>query len=434
MSFLRNYLTYNSGNECPDEFHMWVALSLLSSTVGPKVYVDRGYFTIYTNLYVTLVGLQGSRKTTAKDIGFDLIRDALGTEHQHSSECESKEFICKHLANPLQQKSYKDPAGKQHLYTPYSIYATELKNFLSINPVVMVDFLTTIYDRTGKIYEGKTKNKGEDKIVSPFINFLACETPEWLSARLKETVISGGFCRRMIFVYSTEAKAPVAFPKKTPEAVEAYRACVAWLREIKDVQGEFTWGEGTKEWFEQWYNKHKAQKHTNSFMEGWASSKDAQLLKVAMGVSLSESKMKVLELNHFLLSLEIIDRLEVNLPTLIASIGRNELAQPTMKILDIIKANNGIVAEKVVRRDTLNVFNGSEFMSAIYHLTSTDQLIKRKMRMKGETVDREYLMLPEISQQIDRKMADLNKPVSAASSAPPPSPLPADKSKKDSSP
>lgn len=388
MSFLRHYINYNSGNECPDNFHIWTALSILSSTVGAKVKIDRSYFTIYTNLFVCLVGLQGSRKTTAKDIGFDLLKEAI-PDVQVSSECESKEFITKYLADPKRHRKYKTKDGKEVTYTPYSIFATELKNFLAMNQVSMVDFLTAIYDRTGKQYESKTKNKGEDSIPSPFVNFLACETPEWLAARLKDSVISGGFCRRMVFVYETNAKPPIAFPQITPDGVESRKYCLNWLRKIKDVEGVFQWGPGTAEWFINWYNETKAKKQNNPFMEGWYSSKDAQLLKVAMLVALSEDTELTLQLNHLQYALAIIDNLEVNLPKLVSTIGRNELAIPTGRLLDVV-TQHGKIPEKTLQGLMYNDMTPMEFLSVLNHLKNTEQLVVCRLNING--VERSYVM------------------------------------------
>src|SRR5947207_6720036 len=72
QSFIHSYLEYNANNECPVEYHIWSALVVLAATTQRRVFLRHGYFDIHPNLYVTLVGKQGFRKSTAKDIAREL--------------------------------------------------------------------------------------------------------------------------------------------------------------------------------------------------------------------------------------------------------------------------------------------------------------------------------------------------------------------------
>lgn len=74
MSFLTDYLTYTSGNEAPKLFHVWSGLSVLSSLVSRRVWLQQGIFTWYPNLYVVMVGEPGNGKSTALDIAKAVIR------------------------------------------------------------------------------------------------------------------------------------------------------------------------------------------------------------------------------------------------------------------------------------------------------------------------------------------------------------------------
>jgi hypothetical protein len=420
MSFLQNYLTYNSGNECPEEYHLWSALVVLANVVSRRVYLDMEYFQITPNLYVTLVGTQGNRKTVAKDIAYDMLREVC-PDIPVSAESESKEAITQYMAKPEQARHYVDPTkGERVEYHPYGIFATELKNFLSINQIVMVDFLTTIYDR--KFYDVKTKNKGVDIIKNPCVNFLACETPEWIIARLKESVISGGFCRRMIFVYSTGQRKRIAFPKITDEQRAAFESCKQWLRDIKDIQGVVTFDDEARTFYEDWYNNIKFP--DDPFMRGWFESKHVQMLKVAILVMVSETKELILRLRHIQVALEFINGLEKNLPKLGESVGRNELALPTNKIVDIVANAGGAMLERQVQALMMRDLNGVEFMSAIHSLVGMEKLVKLKLRDPKTNIEKMWLLTPE-------KALTVKERAGSVLSSPTPSASPAGTSKKD---
>ena len=67
MSYIKDFLHYTSGNECPEPYRLWSGLSLLASVLGRKVWTFHGRFQIFPSLYVVLVGDAGSGKSTAKN-------------------------------------------------------------------------------------------------------------------------------------------------------------------------------------------------------------------------------------------------------------------------------------------------------------------------------------------------------------------------------
>jgi len=74
MSFLHDYHIFTSGNEAPQIFHRWAALSCLSHAVGRKVWVQWGILgNVYPHLYLIFVGDPGSKKSTAMNIAKNLI-------------------------------------------------------------------------------------------------------------------------------------------------------------------------------------------------------------------------------------------------------------------------------------------------------------------------------------------------------------------------
>ncbi len=200
MAFLKDYLFYNEQNECPRDYHIWSALVILAAAAGRRVYWRRGYSDMHPMLYVTLVGKMGTRKSTAKDIAMDLFCEAL-PDVPLGSATQSKEQIVQFLASPECMRAM-NINGEPIEYRPMMFFVNELKNWLAYNPGGMIAFLTDIYDR--KYFDAGTIKRGLEKIVNPCINILACETPEWIIDQLKLKIISGGFQRRMLYVYKTD--------------------------------------------------------------------------------------------------------------------------------------------------------------------------------------------------------------------------------------
>src|SRR6266516_8045818 len=73
-NFIQDFLEYNDGNECPKPFVLWTAYGILSAAIGHKVWHFQGdYFFIRCDTYILLVGESGDKKTSAMDLGLDLL-------------------------------------------------------------------------------------------------------------------------------------------------------------------------------------------------------------------------------------------------------------------------------------------------------------------------------------------------------------------------
>lgn len=172
QNYLRDYVHYNSGNECPAQYHVWCALSLLGAILGRKVWVMHGdYFQVYGNLYVCLVGDAGSGKSTAKNTPKKII-NKIFPEYLVSASFQSHQDIIDQMCNAV-PTTWEDKDGempyaiKGHIYGFTSFYAVcnELASLLSTDKKGMVEFLVDIYDEnefsTG--FKGQRRQNPESK-------------------------------------------------------------------------------------------------------------------------------------------------------------------------------------------------------------------------------------------------------------------------------
>src|SRR3990167_6116197 len=73
-NWLASYLEYTSEQESPTEFHLWTSMAILSATLGRHVWIDRGYYTTFPNLFIILVaGSAKCRKSVSTHMGLDLL-------------------------------------------------------------------------------------------------------------------------------------------------------------------------------------------------------------------------------------------------------------------------------------------------------------------------------------------------------------------------
>lgn len=369
MPFLKDYLYFNSGNEAPENYHIWSSLALISSVVSRKVYMDWTQSRVYPNLYICLVGRQGSRKSTAKDIARDILEDHF-PEIPCGADVTSSQAITKRLADSDCTVAFTDEFGASVEIHPCSFFINELKHFLGISPQNMLEFLTDIYDR--KFIKTDYKNSGMDIIPNPYIVMLACETPEWILSKLKTEIISGGFARRLIPVFESKKRCNIPEPFMDEDMAKAKVRVVETLKKAKGLVGPMSWEPEAKKFYDEWYMGLKNP--DDPLMEGFYSSKHTQILKVAMLLTAVEYNDRVLRKEIIEVSMALVERIEPGMCLLYKGAGRNELAQPTERLLTWVTSRGGIVSEKEFRLTADRDMNPREAYSVMQHLQQTDQI------------------------------------------------------------
>lgn len=396
MSFLRNFSTWTSGTEVPENYLFWAGISSVSACLASRVWTRMGRFTIYPNVYIIFLGPPGNGKTVAKDLALKIVREVGGIKM--SAEAQTKEALCKFMREEcIQTYTYN---GAVIPCTPISIYLTEFSHFLGPNSSHMLDFLTTIWDRTGDVYDARTKNKGDDILPSPYVNLLACTTPDWIRTYLKSDIITGGFSRRAIFVNepANDDGKRIPRPEWTAEQTAARNAAIEYGRTLATLVGELAWSGPAVDFWDTWYTTRVIPQDPDT--RGYHKSKPALLLKVATIVALSERPELRIDREHMETALAILDSTEATLSRVFQGIGRNELNGVASKLLDNIKdfgkrteyELNGkhsaavMLPEAVLKGMMFRDGTGSEYNEVISHLTAIGKIEKRGLppRVAGQ--------------------------------------------------
>lgn len=364
MSFIRDYALYSSGVESPSHYHTWCALSVLGTWLSKKVWTDMGYFKVYPNMYILLVGDPGIKKSTAMNIAKKLVLEV--GERQVSPASITKEALMQYLGaekSPCKfsfdiESNMIDPLTGQGTITTetrqiahISIFANELVNLLNAggNPVGMIDLLTDIWDQDP--YVNVTKNKGSDLIKGPFVHLLGCLTPETMEALLFQKFISGGFSRRCIYTYADQNERPVPLPSITQEQGEAWLRCKQRGKVLLDWCGEYQWSpEFKNDLWVPWYreNFQRCQSEEKSFLKRFLQSLPEYLLKVMMLVTASESDTRLLTPQAFFAAKAILEPVQETLPRIFEFAGRNELNPIAGGLLRMLQAKNEVMKMKTI--------------------------------------------------------------------------------------
>jgi hypothetical protein len=344
MSFLRNYLDYATNNEAPEMFHVWSAYACLSAAVGRRVWLPFGDHAIFPNIYVMLVGNAGNGKSYALQKAKRLLAELENVPISRS--IETPEGLWRFMggdpsANPPVPSPVayvtRWPDGQLREVHPMTIIANEFVNFISLNQQAWTNALNDIYDEDR--YEYRTKNKGEDILIGPYIVLLGALTTDISIDLQKAKIIASGFARRTIFQYGERKwNDPHPFPAYSQANEESRKAAIAHAKSLSKLNGAFRLTDAAVQWWIKWYTAHSAlvPKQTMQ-VQSWFTSKPVQLQKIAMLTALSEQHDLVLDVPYFECALAYLEIMEKNLYKIFGGVGRNELAAVAMSIYSYIE-------------------------------------------------------------------------------------------------
>jgi hypothetical protein len=393
---LQDFWTYCQCYEITRNQALWSALGLLGAVINRKVYIMHGDLKFHCNNYICLVSEAGTGKSTSADLAAKLCRRVF-PEYPIGPSQQSREAIVEFMSkNDDCKNNYVNEKGQSQELRVYLFFINELKNFVSYNPAGMVSFLTDIYDRS--YFDAGTIKRGLETIPNPAINILACETSEWLINNFRQSIMSGGIGRRMLFVNEVELPPIVPRPHITPAAKAAIERVDAHLHKLRALVGEMKWDPKTYDLWDKWYADNKNNLPDNPIMRGYKRTKHVHVLKVCMQLAAASYEPKlILTPDLFQEVLAMFESIEEHMPKLFIASGRSEFARPKQQIFDMLERTCPM-EEHTIRTALDTDVSPMEQVCLLRHLVETKQLIKNTPN--GKTL----YYLPSVYEELVKKL------------------------------
>ena len=339
--WLTSYCEFTSEQESPSMFHLWMGLSVLASTLGRKCYIDRGYYTLFPNLYIVLVGGSArAKKTTAINIGYDIYRDAFPDACLISQKITPEALI-----GVLTGNTGTSSGG--------TIVSDELSVFLgnSNKDATLIQLLTKLYD-CGSRFDYHTLIRGREVVQNVYMNMVGGTTPDWIKASLPAHAIGGGFTSRVVFIYQFGPEKLVPFPHLTEAQKKLRLLLIEDLREISKIEGMYELSKDAHDWYEEWYCKvlSKTSMDGESALDGYYGRKHDTLLKVGMCVSASHSSNLLMEKEDLKVGLTAMDENEKFLPQIMKSVMETLVGEEKGKVYRIIDRRGSVAYYDLLRQ------------------------------------------------------------------------------------
>lgn len=346
--FLDVYLRFTSGQESPVIFHRWAAISITAAMIGRKLWMNRGYYILFPNHYIFLVGASGKeKKDTVCDIGVDLMKLCPNCASFFPGQISGSALL-----GHLHQLGNRKADDGTRLDASLYIVAPEFSAFVGQHPMnePTIVNLTALY-KSPDLWPYITRKHGEEHLRNVCINMLSGSNIKWLRNAIPESAIGGGFTGRNIIVFSDADPQRIANPKPPPDEKQIRSALVYDLSAIGMMHGEMKATETAQEFMVHWYEKSGAMDYSDEDVLGpYLERKMDHVWKLAMILSTMDDGQKVVDVTHCRRALEYLEQLEGGARIVLTAIEASEDSLVTKKILEVIRRAGKISRVTLQRR------------------------------------------------------------------------------------
>lgn len=387
-NFISAYENYCQYSEAPAIFHRWTAVSIIAGALQRKVWVDQKFFQWTPNFYIIFVAPPGivSKSTTAS-IGMNLLRKV------HDVNFGPASVTWQALTQSLSNSCREIPDGEGG-YLPMScitISSSEFGTFLNPADKEMVDVMVDLWDGQIGVWEKATKTQGNDTIINPWINLVACTTPAWISGNFPDYMIGGGFTSRCMFVYAEEKRKLVAYPgyQEFEDFSHTAQRLIEDLEQISLMVGEYRLSPEALEWGEEWYKNHYEREEKLLDKErfgGYLARKQTHIHKTAIVLAAAESNELIIQKSHLVEAEKMVTELEAHMPKVFGLIGRSQDAK-FVEAVKIFIEKNPIIDKSVLVHHLMQTMGLDEINRGLDALIAAGQI---KQQVAGSRLILQY--------------------------------------------
>lgn len=348
--------------------YFWCGVSAVAGALRRKIWLDQGYFKWHPNFYIILVAPPGIvSKSTTTNTALKLLRKVPGVKFG-PDVCTMQALV---TAFAEASETF-ELNGVHYPMSALTLESSEFGTLLNPHDKDMVDLMVSLWDGKEGTFEKKTKHSGNDSVVNPWINLIACTTPAWIAGNFPEYMIGGGFTSRCVFVYADKKAKLVAYPgMHVPKNMDEFEEkLVADLSDISCLSGPVTMTPAALRWGEAWYAKHYSQKPVNLDDErfgGYLARKQTHMHKLAMVLSASMGSDLTITDEFLSIADTMLTDLEPDMAMVFSKIGKSETSVYADRLVEFVTKRGSAPFPEVYRyvhqyfpsmRDFEDVFAG----------------------------------------------------------------------------
>jgi len=349
--FFDRYLTYTEHSEAPLAYHLFCALVGIGVTVNRRVWFNMGYYKLFPNLGIILLGPSGIKKTSAANIIIDMLA-FLELSKIYSEKLTPEQLV---------------EAMKEHAQG--IIYAPEMAVFLGRQRYMegIVPLITRFMD-CPDVWSSETIGRGKTTLHDIAISSLMCSTADWFINNTDESVVGGGFIARNILVVQEDS--PRSEPIPRPGDPKARERLIYEIQSVHEITGEISFDQAGYRAYNEWYNVHKraTKAAEHEILATYYQRKPDHAKRIAICLHLTEHHNLSLCLSCFTRAVEILDWIERFIPALLRQMFKTSSGHSADLVLTAIRNAGGVIDHSDLLRRLQHRLNGAELKPIIQSL------------------------------------------------------------------
>jgi uncharacterized protein DUF3987 len=350
--FYDRYCTYTDHSEAPLAYHLFCALVGIGVTVNRRVWFNMGYYNLFPNLGVILLGPSGIKKTTAANIIIEML------QFLELSKIYSEKLTPEQLVEAMKEHA-------QGL-----IFAPEMAVFLGRQRYMegIVPLITRLMD-CPSVWSSETIGRGKTTLHDIAVSTIMCSTADWFINNTTEDIVGGGFIARHILVVQNDSPRSEAIPR--PGDPKLKERLIYDIGEVHTIQGEIFLDAQTEKAYRDWYNtshKHELKNVEHEILATYFQRKPDHAKRVAICLHLAEHATLTLCLSCFTRAVEILDWIERFIPGLLRQMFKTSSGHSADLVLQAIRNAGGVVDHSELLRRLQHRLNGAELKPIISSL------------------------------------------------------------------
>lgn len=352
--WINEYLQWiEQTSESPKAYHYWSAATVVAGACKRNVWVNRGDFNLFPNLYTVLVGHTGLGKGRGINPAVSILRDS-GVANIMSDKLTIQYILEKisdrgHVAANM---TLAPAAGGQISFSLDSscfISAPELEDLLTTSDAMPP--LKELWESKDGTFEYGTRGKGLVKISKPCPTLLGGCTPSQISFLFPTKSVGGGFVRRCNFVYEAERDKLIPWPMERNVNDPIRASLVNDLRHIAQLKGIFSFDPHARKIFEEYYNNTHGDEFADEATASYETSRPYHALKLAMALTVSRFDTMIINFLDMSHAIQMVNKCTEDLKRVFRSVGDSDLAVVMDKVIRYIEIKGKLMY--VTRQDLM---------------------------------------------------------------------------------
>lgn len=361
---------YGAVAESPESYHFWSAATTIAAALKRHVWVSRGTYRLFPNLYTILVGKPGLGKGAALIPAMNVLKESKAA-HILSGRI-TIEWVLERLA-----KGFSGPVpvaggnGSMTLGTESAaiLFSPEFNVFVTASAHTL-KILTDLWDSREGIWDYGTRHSGEYSINEPCVTLLAGCTPDSLIELLPSASVSGGFSRRVNFIYAADTNQLIPWPT---ENLPVHDGLWKDLRSISLLYGKFKWEPAATHLFEDYYRKTRGNMadFKDEATAGYETSMFAHAIKLAMILSVSRGDDLTISVEDWKEAEKRIDACSQTVKRVFRATGSSNYATVTDRFIRYLEVR-GVASRQDVLANNWQHMNAQDLDMVVATLVSSN--------------------------------------------------------------